>query len=859
MATIVLSAVGNALLPGLGGYLGAAAGAYLDQNVLFPPPDVKGPKLDSLQLGSASEGSPVNYCLGKENRCPGTVIWVTEPRARKKTSGGKGGPSVTTYTYTVDVAIAFCEGPINRIPRLWANGKLLYNASPDVDVVSNNLSAARIEERRYFAGTETFLSEFFLEITSPNGGPNLGLFRAGRDVVVSGWSTTGNNGTFRCVSASKDATTGISKLKLRNVNATNDAGGETVTLHQTLPNFNPKKASGFTFYTGTSTQLADPLIQSYDGAADTPAYRDIVYVVIEGLQLSEFGNQVPQIQAQIEEVATDKNLSDAIAQIMRRGGRTDEEINVSEVTGTLRGYLIRGPQPIEQQLLRLLRTFDVLRQEDQGVMRFFMRTNPAIRDIDAGDLAAHEEGSDAPRPVKFLDTSPADLPARVELKYTEPRNDYQDGSTIERRVRVVNDNLSSVDAQGIILSGSQAKGIARRILWTAWANYRRAYFFLPFSYVELIEGDIARITAKGQTTSVLITRVARGVNGLLEFEGLSEQTNTLSITNVTAEDPRAPNNELYVPPEMRLSLLDIAPLQDAQLYTPGYYVAACSYDTNALFTGAGLYRSVDDGSTYELVIDLLSETTMGVTSGTLGTAVTGYWDNKNTITVVLSEGELSNATALQVYGGTNWCMIGKEILAFKNATLTAANTYQLSGFLRGLRNTEDQVAGHTSNEPFVLLSNTNMWFVEMPHSQVNISQQWKAIPYGGALADYDSQAGVMRANNLRPFSPCKVQGSRDPSTNDLSVTFERRTRAIVRVLGGFAVPLAEETEHYEVDILNVAETQVLDTLTVTNPRSFTYTAAQQTGVGLTPGNAVHFRIYQMSATYGRGKSTLKVI
>ena len=57
-----------------------------------------------------------------------------------------------------------------------------------------------------------------------------------------------------------------------------------------------------TIYLGTETQPADPTIQSYEGAANTPAYRGFAYLVFTDIQLEKFGNRIPQIR--IEYVAT---------------------------------------------------------------------------------------------------------------------------------------------------------------------------------------------------------------------------------------------------------------------------------------------------------------------------------------------------------------------------------------------------------------------------------------------------------------------------------------------------------------------------------------------------------------------------
>lgn len=58
---------------------------------------------------------------------------------------------------------------------------------------------------------------------------------------------------------------------------------------------------GITFrtYLGTETQDVDPLIESIKGVGNAPAYRGLVYVVFEDMPLSDFGNRIPSITAEI--------------------------------------------------------------------------------------------------------------------------------------------------------------------------------------------------------------------------------------------------------------------------------------------------------------------------------------------------------------------------------------------------------------------------------------------------------------------------------------------------------------------------------------------------------------------------------
>ena len=52
-------------------------------------------------------------------------------------------------------------------------------------------------------------------------------------------------------------------------------------------------------YTGNETQMPDPKIAAVEGSANAPAYRGTAYVVIEDIDLSRFGNRVPQFNFEV--------------------------------------------------------------------------------------------------------------------------------------------------------------------------------------------------------------------------------------------------------------------------------------------------------------------------------------------------------------------------------------------------------------------------------------------------------------------------------------------------------------------------------------------------------------------------------
>ncbi len=52
-------------------------------------------------------------------------------------------------------------------------------------------------------------------------------------------------------------------------------------------------------YHGTEAQMPDPRIEAVEGAGQAPAYRGTAYVVLEDLDLGQFGNRVPQLNFEV--------------------------------------------------------------------------------------------------------------------------------------------------------------------------------------------------------------------------------------------------------------------------------------------------------------------------------------------------------------------------------------------------------------------------------------------------------------------------------------------------------------------------------------------------------------------------------
>ena len=66
------------------------------------------------------------------------------------------------------------------------------------------------------------------------------------------------------------------------------------------------------WYPGDEAQTADPFISAKMGAANTPAYRGTAYVVLEELDLTPFGNRLPQISFEVFRPLADPDTAEGL-------------------------------------------------------------------------------------------------------------------------------------------------------------------------------------------------------------------------------------------------------------------------------------------------------------------------------------------------------------------------------------------------------------------------------------------------------------------------------------------------------------------------------------------------------------------
>ncbi len=227
----------------------------------------------------------------------------------------------------------------------------------------------------------------------------------------------------------------------------------------------------------------------------------------------------------------------------------------------------------------------------------------------------------------------------------------------------------------------------------------------------------------------------------------------------------------------------------------------------------------------------------------------------------LDYGTLASVSDLALLSGANAAAIEHapsdwEIIQFQNATLVAPATYELSSLLRGQQGTEATMsASLAAGARFVLLDSA-LTTLDLTQDEIGLPFTWRYGPSNRDLGStaYATTVHAFAGIGRRPLAPVHVGGRRD--AGDLHISWIRRTR-----IGGdsweFAeVPLGEDSEAYALDIVD--GDSVVRTLAASSPFA-TYTAADQVADFGAPPPAITVRIYQLSASYGRGSPAVAII
>lgn len=165
MAQLAIAAIGAAAGFAIGGPMGAqlgwAAGSLVG-GALFPGKGQDGPRLSDLKVQISSYGASIPKTYGGV-QVAGNVVWARPLREVASSSGGKGGPESTAFSYYGTFAAIIGEGIVPGIRKIWFDAVLVYDISDDADAETQAASARFAEYFTWYTGSETQLPDPTIE------------------------------------------------------------------------------------------------------------------------------------------------------------------------------------------------------------------------------------------------------------------------------------------------------------------------------------------------------------------------------------------------------------------------------------------------------------------------------------------------------------------------------------------------------------------------------------------------------------------------------------------------------------------------------------------------------------------------
>lgn len=242
--------------------IGFSIGMAIGGMVFAPDgPTVEGPRLGDTTVSTSSLGKMIPEHHGM-TRSGGNMFWsggIKEIKKEEKQGGGKGGgtgATSVTYEYSASFAMAFGRATGLSVQRIWADSKLIYDETGETE--TNN---DKYKIRFYTGGPNQRIDPLIAE--------SINRRLAGRDDVNAGNQPQAKFTTMADIVA-----------------AANAAGDPKSAIYASLLAARKASAEG----------AAGGGIPNYQF---TPSYKELCYILFDDMPLTDFGNRIPNITAEI--------------------------------------------------------------------------------------------------------------------------------------------------------------------------------------------------------------------------------------------------------------------------------------------------------------------------------------------------------------------------------------------------------------------------------------------------------------------------------------------------------------------------------------------------------------------------------
>jgi hypothetical protein len=540
------------------------------------------------------------------------------------------------------------------------------------------------------------------------------------------------------------------------------------------------------------------------------------------------------------------SLAAIIQDLCLKAGFTTSDIDVSRLNDLVDGYVLPHRGTVRNMIETLASAYFFDAVESEGVIKFIPRGTLNNTTINYDELISDNDNKEQ---LQIIRKQEIDLPQKIDLIYINKHKDYLQGTQSSQRMVVSTQEIETINLP-IILGDQAAKIIADKYLYNRWTERTKFSFSLPTKYINLEPSDL--ITLKTQNTEHLIRIISLnlGNNKEIKISAVAEDITNYdfyyepyTVSCNDSEVIRGAGNTIF-------HILDLPCLPGfSSKYTKCYIAAAGSEHK---WQGASIY-GLDNGNNYSYLTEINVESTIGTSLNILRSGPIGIWDENTKIIVSLLSGELESVSKEATLNGANIALIGNEIIQFASAKLVSEGKYELSCLLRGRYGTEYAIHSHKDNERFVLL-NSSLAEIDVPFHLIGLNRSYKAVSFNQALEEADALNFKYKGNCLKPFAPVHIKVRND--NNNLIISWIKRTRLYGEWKDNIDVPLCEDKEEYEIDILY--KDNIIRTINVSNNTEAIYNInQQQQDLGKIAEKLV-FRVYQISSKVGRGAGGVAV-
>lgn len=491
--------------------------------------------------------------------------------------------------------------------------------------------------------------------------------------------------------------------------------------------------------------------------------------------------------------------------------------------------------------LALTYQFDMV--DTGGVLKFSPRTTTVVKTIPLEDLGYVDNRNNLQPPYSVKRFQGTDLPKTMTLAYPAADLDYNNFTqTAELYTYTTGQEVKL--STPVTLTHDQAKEVVEVSLINAHLQRTQYRFVTSYKHIELEPSDVVSLADVGL---VRLRQLSEKSEGLVEF--IAEDAGAELAVEGSGVSAQVPPPSSNVPVDIGYSqafFIDPPVVNDTDVGVR-VYAAVHGYDRPG-WPGASVYVSNNSGATYELVGNTYKEATFGLVAAVTPAADWHVWDETTTISVVVKANDLSSKSALDVLNGKNWCMVGQEVIGFRNAVLTAPKTYTLSGLLRGRQGSEQYVGTHVANELFVLLDDAIMR-IDWQDSDRLTTKKYKVVTIGSTLDKVDGLDVQMVSNNcmMWPVYDAKVL----KVGTDFNVSYKGRTR-FDNDLKDLATTINDpDWAGFGIQVFDTDGTTVKKSYTTTS-ESWVYTEAMQVTDFGSAQASLKVRIAQLNQKYGAG-------